>query len=785
MKVRQRIANIIAPTSTNSAMGADIARRFFRFGPRRPMIQDWSQVVMTDQDMYTGYMYASIRNRANGVAQLATNNLKTDAAKQITETAKKNDTEVIHPYLDIIDSSPTFSNHKLWTDISTYLDLRGVYYLLVIRAVGSKDDGTTRVGNVQEFKLLNPYEIQRVFRKGTFELGGYTQNHKGFTRDIPPEMIIEIRELNPFDDDTPLGLSAAARDSQFTLKQAGDYTRHSLKNNMAAPGVLSTDVVLPDEQFDNFVSRVTNQEKGLPIFGNGKGSITWSDMQIQLDKSALKDVSQIHLESMLAVTGMSKTTLGIEQSGVTRDTAKVMKDQLTSAQLTPRLQLIIDALNQDYKNYSTKEYKTNEYRIYIDSPLGIDRAAEIQDVTIRSESLDLYNALVNKGYERDLAAKYATGEIGLEDLGEPTNEPIALPGDPTQPGSPPPGTNPRIKSPDDSVAGTDKSTDVGAPSDASPGTANSKLDHRHTHELPAIRNQLDQAAQQTITQQESVLKNSVINIEHQVVSAVLSKVTKNEFTSQNDVINPEDRKRILSELALAIAGFYSVVMPLNASSVMNRRAKEFQLLGSFKLDNEAKQYIKLIASRAAGSHMDTILGDILDKVRSTEERLVQGELKKIAPTGNQTSEAVLAEARRKALEGPGRERLASAVRQEYNDTISKVRATTIARTETSRAFNRSQFEADRQFLAQNNLTARAYKKWVTRSDNPCPFCIEKANEAPIPFDDNFALVGDVLKATFEKDDGTASVRQMQVAFEDVGSGNLHPNCACTYQLIIE
>jgi hypothetical protein len=97
----------------------------------------------------------------------------------------------------------------------------------------------------------------------------------------------------------------------------------------------------------------------------------------------------------------------------------------------------------------------------------------------------------------------------------------------------------------------------------------------------------------------------------------------------------------------------------------------------------------------------------------------------------------------------------------------------------------AQFEADKQFLAENDLTAKAFKKLVTRSANPCPFCLAQAARPAIPFDEAFANIGDVLTATVTLEDGTTSVRKLPITYETVEAGNFHPRCSCVYQLIIE
>lgn len=706
-----------------NALGDDLrlSRHFLKYGNRRPMVQDWSQILASPQDLYSGYLYGAISRRANRVAQLAENNLKTDASQAIIDKAKAAQEETIHPYIEIIDKSTDFSNQQFWSTISVFLDLRGVFYLMAVRNFSD-----TRYGNIQEFKLLNPYEIKRVVNEQTGELGGYAEQRGTFYREIPPQMIIEIKPLNPFSRDDPYSMTDAAKESQFTLKQAGDYTRHSLKNNMAAPGIISTDEEMPPEEFENFRARIINQEKGEPLFGNGAGAVKFDPMQIDMDKASLDKISEVNRETLIAVSGVSKTMLGIEQSGVTRETGKVQSDLFVTQHVMPQLQLIIDGLNQDYKNAYPEEYKRNEYTMFIDNPLGSDRDAELKDIEIREVSYDLYTSLVNKGYDNETAAKYAEGLITLEELGVPKNPPV-LPLQPVVPQDPEPPEPPEPQE--------------------------QKHEHNHDH-LEVITNLFDEDQQGIVTQQQGALQNTIINIEEQVVVAVLNKVTKNKYESEDEIINKSDRRRLEKEFENALVLFYGVLLPLYATSVLNRRAREFSLFASFKLNNEIKRYIRNVASKAATGHMDTIVGDLFKAVRE------------------------------QALTGASQQEIISAIRKEYTQEISTTRAKTIARTETNRAFTRSQYEADWQFIQQNGLEGRAFKKWITRSGNPCPLCQAMADEPPIPFDSPFAELGDEVSATYE-DNGKTKVIKQVVGFETVEAGNLHPNCSCIYQLIIE
>jgi hypothetical protein len=778
MKITQRFrAAAQAFNTSKNAMGEELAlgRRFLKYGNNKPLVQDWSKVVMSDRELYSGYPYAAINNRANKVAQLAEENLKTDSTPEVMKAAKAKGEEVRHPYLDLIDESLTFDNDKFWYDISTFLDLEGVYYLLVVRNVQGD-----RVGNVQEFKLLNPYNVRRIVNEDTLEVGGYVESRKGLVREIAPQLIIEMRKLNPFSEDDPWAMTDAAKTAQFTLKQSGDYTRHSLKNNMAAPGIISTDVLLDPQQFDNFVDRITNQEKGIPLFGNGAGAITWDAMQIDMDKAGLKDINEINRSELFAVSGVGKTMMAIEESGTTRDTAKVQKDLFVENHVMPQLKLILSALNQDYKRYYMSEYLKNKYRLYIDNPLGSDRDAESKDVEIRDSTLKLYDDLVAMGYKRELAAKYAAGEITLEELGDPTEEPRP---------------NPIIEAAKLKVGDNPINPNLEPPAADPPKPPKKKpkekqeIDDKHEHFLeaaPLVHNLFDEESQGVITTQQGALENSVVSIEARVVNDCLNRMFKNEskFDTDNELITERQRKDHEQELAMVLGAFYGVVIPLFATGIMAKRAQEFGLFGDFTLNTEVKKYIKETAKKAAESHIGTIVEDLRSAAKETYDKAVEAEIKAIKDAGRSVTDADLKLARAKALEGQSQQQIISAIKKEYSGNIATTRAKAIARTETNRAFTQSQFQADLQFLKQNNLTDQAYKKWITRSGNPCPICNDLAKQPPIPFKQNFADLGDELVATYTED-GKTKVRKQLVNFQELSAGNAHVNCSCIYMLIIQ
>lgn len=780
MDISSRIKNFFVQgytgKQTNSNPSAPMGHDFLRFGNRRMMPDTWSTVEMTDFDFYSGYSYAAINNRANKVSQLATSNLVTTANKKIMDDARNKDIEIIHPYLTLIDESKDFTNSAFWYDISTYLDLEGVYYLMAVRAVAPG-----LVGEIQYFKMLNPYDIRRVRNKETDEIGGYIESRDGMSREIPKEMIIEIRKLNPFSKDKTFAMTDAAKEYQFTMKQASDYTRSSLKTSTGAPGIISTDIIMEDELFANFKARVMSQEKGAPLFGNGAGTINWTPMNVDLDKAALNDINSINRDTLFAVSGVSKTTMGIEESGTTREVSRTQKDKFMEDHVMPQLQLIIDAMNQDYKTYYPKEYKSNKYTMTIDSPMAADKDAELMDVEIAQTGFDLYASLLNAGYDSVLAAKYAQGQITLSELGLPTGEPMNIPvaGKTKEP----PQT---LKEKDDTPPSKKKDKLESKNSENNIGTHHHEQEEISEDELSLAINELGPVVASNVSGTEAHLQNAVTNVEAQVVSGFLKNVTKakNAFTKESEVYTQEEKKTYLDELAIAIAAYYLILLPIYGNAAMRKRAAEHGQFVNFTITPEIKKYVETISQKAAESHLNTIADDILKVANKVYQEASERELAKLVAAGKKETDAVLKLARKKALEGAGQQEIVSAIQKEFTK-MSATRAKTIARNEAQRAFTQSQYQADLQFLKATNLIGRAYKKWEAPNPDACNYCRSLAGMPPIPFDQNFVDLGGEVTSTETREDGVKVVKKLPINYEPLSSGGAHVNCNCRYILIIK
>ena len=436
------------------------ARDFLVNGSRDRLYPSWADIKMSDSDMYRGYSYAVIQKRGNKVATLAKNNLKTTANPDVVDEYQKKNLDVLHPYLKLIEDSTNFTEKQFWKNISIYLDLAGRYYLGVIRSEVKplNPNLPTITTDPTEFVMLNPYEIRRVIDKNK-NIAGYIERKKdGRYREWPAYQIIEMRELNPFDpENSQWAMTDAAKNAVYTINQSGDYTRQSLNGNIDAPGIITTDVLLNDEDFANFRARVAQHKKGEPLFGNGTGAIKWDSMQIDLDKAALMDINEINRTELFAVSGTSKTSLGIEQSGTTRETARVQSEQFVSDTAQPRLEDIVDFLNLDYKRHYKLEYQKTGYYIEVESAVGKDYDTEQKAIQLKQTQFALAQQLIQSGYTVQSAYQFAEGDIDFKDL--ELEKGLDRPKNPDQPEQPDENspTSPQNGPTSDSGSGNDKS----------------------------------------------------------------------------------------------------------------------------------------------------------------------------------------------------------------------------------------------------------------------------------------------------------------------------------------
>ena len=851
MALRDIFLNMLNPEAqevqkVSNSVGKSAARDFLINGNRDKLYPTWSDIKMSDSDMYRGYSYAVIQKRANKVATLAKNNLKTWANPEIVDEYQKQNENVVHPYLKLIEDSTAFTEKQFWKNISIYLDLAGRYYLGVIRneVKPLNPNLPTITTDPTQFIMLNPYEIRRVIDKNK-NVAGYIERKKdGRYREWPAYQIIEMRELNPFDpENSQWAMTDAAKNAVYTINQSGDYTRQSLNGNIDAPGIITTDVLLNDEDFANFRARVAQHRKGEPLFGNGTGAIKWDSMQIDLDKAALMDINEINRTELFAVSGTSKTSLGIEQSGTTRETARVQSEQFVSDTAQPRLEDIVDFLNLDYKRHYTNEYKKTGYYIEVESAVGKDYDTEQKAVALKSSQFQLAQQLIQSGYTTESAYQFAEGEIDFKDLelekglDKPINPDEPQEPEESSPNSPNNGPRSGSDSGDDNNTASEQNSletannevlgDNSVTTDLNELTPHSDLNSLegenslplnkctcgHDHKIETFINEVKEDEGKIVDKAYKDFLQEVRDIEKETIDASVRKVTVNSFEI-SDIIGERKRKKLTEKLKNAIHRYWWLIFPLFADNSMNKRNEEFDEDIDFVFNNALQQGVDDNADRVAKGHMETILNDILEAsnralTNVTEEAAAELIVKAYKVTPDKFSDyfdheptmadalssiqktdileqnrKIYEKANKMAFEGYDRKSIIKAIREEYKP-ISENRAETIARNETSRAFTHSQFQADKQFLNAIGKLDVAYKQLVssrplTEQDKICPVCQALINMGPVPFEEPFLAYGESI----EVQDGD-KVRTFVANYESIEGGTVHVNCACRYELVFK
>lgn len=783
------------------------------------MPSTWSTPEITDEDFYTGYGFAVVNKRANRSVVLGKKFLFTDAKEEIISKANENGIRVTHPYLDLIRDSVDFAERDFWYDISTYLDLEGIYYLMAVRAVTA----TGKVGNIQKFSLLNPYWIRPVTNRDGY-LGGYVEQNPGLgSREIPKEMIIPIKLLNPFDPSKTYSLADAARDSQFTLKQANDFARESIDGNLNAPGIISSAIELPDDQFDNFVTRVKGHNRGEPLFGNGAGTISWTNMQTDLDKAALDKINSINRDVLLAVSGLSKTGVGVEESGTGREVSRTQKDDFTENAIMPQIENIIDALNLDYRRYYADQYKSNNYVITLDNPLETDRDAEKTDVDIRDAQFALMQSLIAKGYDADIASKFAKGILSITDLGEPANPP-----------APPQASDPA--NPDTTPTGD--GTDPNAPNEYKDKT----FQMYEGYPIPVLQYLDDLSDQITPLSEKSSFVFSVesllgtkktVRINHVAEdgNSLLGIVNETTFIKLAEFKPQADRVAIVAKLNKRYKNqpvalkkkidFHDHELTHLKNAAFDKQAQidgntaDLQSSAKAAEDRMYEWYLDQLNAGVTSPHANaddfingltlpfavyfTVLFPVYAsyRVAKTAKDLGVDDQVPIVAMTEEVKQMINDFATREATSHVNTlktdlENALTLIKAHTSDpaeikrlfaeayvAISARRSIAIANNASARIFNISQYEADLQFLTRADLLSQAYKVLFSLTGEPCPFCatlIAESNARPIPFTEAFASVGETIHA---------EGKTFDLNYEDIIAGNVHPNCHCAYRLIIK
>lgn len=411
-----------------NALGDDYGS-WLRSGHKGMMLNNTADVKIEPKHLYRGYGYGIIRSVVNSGIITAEENIRTTCSSAQREILAKNDDQIEHPYKKLWQNSPYFSEYQFWKKYLTYIQLKGEFYIYMNRKqlVGASryKIGTRNLcGRTAYMKIINPYEMKpHKYDKETGEVVEWIRTFKNpnggkdLTQIFPAYQIIRVSEDDPWNENKPFSLLDASKENLFTLENAKDYTRHALVNNVNAPGLLAVEGEFQSqEEFDNYVAMLQNHAEGEVIVAAGNAKTTYQDMNQNLDGASQEKIRGIERDEMLVTSGVSKSVLGIETTGLTRDVAATQKLTFTERTVIPYIRLLIETLNYDYRTNYAGDFLIDKYILRVTIPSVGDKAQEAKELEIRETEYNMVQRYVNRGYTRKSAAQYVRGEIDVEQL---------------------------------------------------------------------------------------------------------------------------------------------------------------------------------------------------------------------------------------------------------------------------------------------------------------------------------------------------------------------------------
>lgn len=409
--LRQRIAKFIGGNGNQQVKNelvniVDPANSGFRSlgGHRSSVSKDICIDNLDPDESYFGMVFAAVQRRAVAVADYILENMETQRNGVAVVVERKDDN---HPYINLLKKNPEFSFYELLQLTSIMLDLTGDSFLGVNRGVRNLKAGGVQVFKTKGFDPLRSYYVTpKVDLDNNLVHWEYRKPKSHIKVTYLPEQMIHIKEVSPFEEILGFGLLDAAQVSAYLDREASEHTAGALKNNLSVAGVLDLDNSVDADVWQNFQQSVDDKYtgkrgSGKPILSNGSG-VSFTEMRYDLNKMALETIKNLSREEINAVFGVSKTLLGIEQSGVTRESSKVQRELFNENHVKPRARKIIEALNRDYARFSGK-FTTLE--------IGFKEDADPEKEILKhqSEAVKLDNA--RKYYELGVSREYIQREV--------------------------------------------------------------------------------------------------------------------------------------------------------------------------------------------------------------------------------------------------------------------------------------------------------------------------------------------------------------------------------------
>lgn len=727
-----------------------------------------------EQSLYNGYLFSALELRRNSFAEFAEENI-------VTTTERESIKDPYHPYLKLIEESQNATEYEFWQELITDWDMRGEFFIFLLRRVVYKKDKDGKnvldhIGLPTAIEVLDANKVITL-RNALGEVVGYEEwldnTHK---RVFAPEQIIHVWNKNPFDKKDPYSIFDAAKDYQFTLNKGTDFTQAALANNSNTPGIISTDQILNDSEYDNLVARINSHEAGRVIVTDGAGKLNYTPISQQLDTTALSGITDVSRQVIFAVTGTSKTMLGIEESGTTRETAKIQYNKFIQRTISPIVKRVVSALNFDFRHYYPAKYASEKIDMIIkddSDPQSTKESYEVQKMLFDSVLEMTYS-----GYTSDSAERFMNGEIPFSELvidGEDAQEidDQALGTDQIS-STETPGENDEEDMSEEQPIESDEYTESSLPKVKPLELSDLKKEaelisnetHNHHHE-ESLEDWIDNTLlkQHRIDnsteygkQVSSKLKGAYKNLSKELRDIDLQMLEESNLVtnklSLRDIRSGKTAKEIKEKLTGIVLRYMKNIMSIISSERKALDKEDWDLQGNINIlgEKEVNEETLRTAELIAQSHVETIYNDLLT---NTEKEKKKAEKKKIALTAVMLNLA-LQKTMRRSL---------------------KQRVPVLSENIFLRAIDLGTHWTDLLLVRMNGLESVAFKVLRTNYSDPCEYCQKLLNK-PVPILNNFADIGTKIP-------GATGHNPLLVNMFPVRSNLVHVNCRCQYQLIIQ
>lgn len=306
---------------------------------------------------------------------------------------------------------------------------------------------------------------------------------------------------------------------------------------------------------------------------------------------------------------------------------------------------------------------------------------------------------------------------------------------------------------------------------------------------PDEQRQIDLATEQ--------FKQSVVRVDNQILNLYVQAIQNGSYLEAEQILENASDLQQVNTLMFALLTIGVILLPLYARQRLNKLLVQFGLHTVFANTDDGQKALRQQAERGAKSHVNTIAKDLkkhLDEAIDSELPTVRASLEERFPSLKDKDQKdylndvrdnkdIYKYARELILSGLSRDIVIKKLQESFSE-VGKKRANVIAGNESNRIFTLSQYEADEQFLAQNKLTKKAYKRLVSNTGTPeslCKAIIDATHANPIPFKEDFIKFGQSYE--YQGEDGKN--HSFTPTYERLRGGTIHVNCHCRYELLIK